>query len=240
MLRRFAIGAVSAVALAGLAAPAAAQSITVMPVVINMQPGQLAATLSISGQGGAETSYQLRAFAWSQNADADRLDPTQDVLLSPPLGTVPANSTQVVRIVIRRPPKDHESVYRILLDQIPPPSAPGTVRIALRLSLPIFVEPAVRVTPHIDWRIERDADGIFLVAANTGNKHERIRDIALTAGTSTLKPQGDSSPYLLAGSTRRFRLAADGAAPAPDAIFHLSAQSDGGKIDVTVPASQKL
>jgi fimbrial chaperone protein len=240
MLRLFATGALSAFALAGLAAPAAAQFVTVDPVVINMQPGQLTATMSISGQVGADTSYQVRAFSWSQNDNADRLDPTEDVLLSPPVGTVPANSTQVVRIVIRRPPKDHESVYRILLDQIPPPSAPGTVRVAIRLSMPIFVEPTVRVAPHIDWHVERDADSIFLVATNTGKKHLRIRDIAVTAGTSTLRPQADSSPYLLAGSTRRLPISGDGVEPAPDAIFRLTAKSDGGRIDVTVPTSQKL
>ena len=238
MLRHCAISAVSAVALASLAGPAAAQSLTVMPVVINMQPGQLAATISISGQGDSETSYQVRAFAWSEKGDAEQLDPTEDVLLSPPLGVIPANSTQVVRIVIRKPPKDHEAVYRILLDQIPPPSEPGTVRIALRLSLPIFVEPATRVAPHIDWHVDRDASGISLVAVNNGTRHERIHDIALSAGTTTFKPQGDSSPYLLAGATRRFRLTGDGALPAAGADLHLTAQSDGGKIDVTVPTRQ--
>jgi fimbrial chaperone protein len=70
MLRKFAT--LSFVALVGLSTPAAAQSITVIPVVINMQPGQLAATLSISGQSGAESSYQVRAFAWSQDGNADR------------------------------------------------------------------------------------------------------------------------------------------------------------------------
>ena len=240
MLRHCATGIISALMLASAASPAAAQALTVLPVVINMQPGQLAATISISGQGGAETSYQVRAFAWSQKDGTEQLDPTSDVLLSPPLGTIPVNATQVVRIVIRKPPKDRESVYRILLDQIPPPSAPGTVRIALRLSLPIFVEPTTRVAPHLEWRVERNADGMWLVATNNGTRHERIHDIVLSTGTTTFKPQGDSSPYLLAGATRRFRLTGDGVLPASGAALHLTAQSDGGKIDVTVPTTQQL
>jgi fimbrial chaperone protein len=240
MLRPCAIGTVSALALALLASPAAAQSLTVLPVVINMQPGQLAATISISGQGGDQTSYQVRAYAWSQQDGTDTLGPTSDVLLSPPLGVIPANATQVVRIVVRKPPKDRESVYRILLDQIPPPSAPGTVRIALRLSLPIFVEPTTRVAPHLEWRVERDADGMWLVAANNGTRHERIHDIVLSTGTTTFKPQGDSSPYLLAGATRRFRLTGDGVLPAAGVNLHLTAVSEGGKIDVTVPTTLQL
>jgi fimbrial chaperone protein len=240
MSRHCAMGAISALVLASLAGRAAAQALTVLPVVINMQPGQLAATISISAQGGAQTSYQVRAFAWSQTGDGEQLDPTTDVLLSPPLGVIPANSTQVVRIVIRKPPKDRESVYRILLDQIPPPSAPGTIRIALRLSLPIFVEPKTRVAPHIEWRVERDSSGLSLVALNNGTRHERIHDIVLSTGTGTFKPQGDSSPYLLAGATRRFRLTGDGALPESGVNLHLTAQSDGGKIDVTVPTTLQL
>lgn len=240
MLRHCAISAVTALTLASLACPAAAQSLTVMPVVINMQPGQLAATISISGQGGAETSYQVRAFAWSQKDGTEQLDPTGDVLLSPPLGVIPANASQVVRIVIRKPPRDRESVYRILLDQVPPPSAPGTVRIALRLSLPIFVEPTTRAVPHIEWRVERDSNSMWVVAVNNGTRHERIHDIVLSTGTTVFKPQGDSSPYLLAGATRRFRLTGDGVLPAAGASLHLTAQSDGGKIDVMVPATLQL
>lgn len=240
MLRHCVTGAISALALALVASPVAAQSLTVQPVVINMEPGQLAATISISGQGGDETSYQVRAFAWSQPDGVEKLDPTSDVLLSPPLGVIPANATQVVRIVIRKPPKDHESVYRILLDQIPPPSAPGTVRIALRLSLPIFVEPTTRVVAHVEWRVERDSDGMWLVATNNGTRHERIHDIVLSTGTTTFKPQGDSSPYLLAGATRRFRLTGDGVLPASGVILHLTAESDGGKIDVKVPTTLQL
>lgn len=240
MFGRLMLGMLSAALMGSVPSPAAAQALTVMPVVIDMQPGQLAATLSISGQGATETSYQVRAFAWRQNGDADQLDPTNDVLLSPPLGVIAPNGTQIVRIVVRTAPRDRESVYRILLDQIPPPSAPGTVRIAIRLSLPVFVEPTTRVAPHVEWKIERDKDGISLVAVNSGNKHERIHDIVLTAGTATLKPMGDASPYLLAGSTRHFRLAGDGAMAAPDSDFHLTAQSDGGKIDVIVHSTRTL
>jgi fimbrial chaperone protein len=240
MLRHIPALVFSALALCSIASAASAQAITVMPVVVDMQPGQLAATLSISGQGGNETSYQVRAFAWTQDGNTDHLDPTDDVLLSPPLGVIAANATQIVRIVVRRPPKDRESVYRILLDQIPPPSAPGTVRIALRLSLPVFVEPVTRVAPHLEWSIQRDADALYLVVTNNGSRHERVRDIVLTAGDVTFKPEGDNSPYLLAGATRRLRLSGNGTLPASGADMRLSAQSDTGKIDVLVHDAQKL
>ncbi len=240
MLRHIALAFVSALALCSLTEPASAQALTVLPVVIDMQPGQLTATLSISGQAGSESSYQVRAFAWNQDGGNDHLVQTDDLVLSPPLGVIQANGVQIVRIVVRRPPKDHESVYRILLDQIPPPSAPGTVRIALRLSLPVFVEPTTRVAPHLEWRAERDGDAVYLVAINNGTRHERVRDVVLTAGGATFKPEGDNSPYLLAGATRRFRLSGNGVLLRSGADLRLTAQSDTGKIDVLVHDAQKL
>src|SRR5207237_9118905 len=77
MLRKVSAAIVSALALGLTAGPAAAQAITVMPVVVDMQPGQLAATLSISGQGGSETSYQVRAFAGSQEGKTDPIEPAE-------------------------------------------------------------------------------------------------------------------------------------------------------------------
>lgn len=239
MLRHITAGLISALALCSGVETASAQAITVMPVVLDMQPGQLAATLSVSGQAGNETSYQVRAFAWNQDGGNDRLDPTDDIVLSPPLGVIAANATQIVRIVVRHPPKDHETVYRILLDQIPPPSAPGTVRIAVRLSLPVFVQPTTRVTPHLEWQVERDANSVYLVAVNNGTRHERIRDIVLTGDGATFKPDGDNSPYLLAGATRRLRLSGVGAFPASGAALRLTAQSNTGKIDVMVHDAQR-
>jgi len=238
MSPRSAIGIVSAVALCLLTRSAWAQALTVMPVVIQLQPGQLAATLTVASDA-RETSFQVRAFAWSQDGNADRLDPTNDVVLSPPLGVIPANGTQIIRLVLRRPPQNREAVYRILLDQIPPPSEPGTVRMALRLSLPVFFEPATRVAPHIEWHVERDGAGVWLVAVNDGTRHERLRDMALTAGTVTFKLEGDSSPYLLAGVTRRFRLSNGDALPETGADLRLTAQSDAGKIDVLVHTARR-
>ena len=239
MSRHVGFGCALAFALSLVTGPVSAQALTVMPVIIQLQPGQVAATISIAGHSdGRETPYQVRAFAWSQEGDAERLEPTDDLILSPPLGPIPANATQIVRILVRHPPRNREAVYRILLDQIPPPSEPGTVRMALRLSLPVFVEPATRVAPHVEWRIEHDADGVWLIAINDGARHERLHDIMLSAGAAKFKPEGESSPYLLAGVTRKFRLPGDAVLPDTSEL-RLTAQSDSGKIDVLVRSPQK-
>ena len=195
-----------------IAAPAGraarAQALTVLPVGIQMAPGQLATTLTVINQGDGETSFQVRAFAWSQPGPGDdRLAATDDLLASPPLGTITAGATQVVRIVLRRPAPTQEASYRILLDQLPAPATPGTVRIALRLSIPVFVEPVARIAPHLQWRVESGGGQAWLVAVNEGSRHETVRDIVLAAVRGgALRVEAGASPYILAGTTRRWRI----------------------------------
>jgi fimbrial chaperone protein len=136
----------------------------------------------------------------------------------------------VVRVVLRKPPQGKEASYRVLLDQIPPPAMPGTIRIALRLSVPILAAPTTRSAPHVQWRVE----GGYLVAVNDGNQHETVRDIALaTAGGGALKVETNVSPYILAGATRRWRIVSQ--AQSPGATLHLTAHADSGAIDQPVP-----
>ncbi len=215
----------AAVALLTPIGAALAQGLTVLPVTIVMSPGQMAATLTIINQGDADAAFQVRAFSWKQQGDVDQLAPTDELLASPPLGTMAAGATQVIRLVLRHPPTTIEASYRILLDQIPPPAAPGMVRIALRLSIPVFAEPATRIETDLAWRIEGGA----LVASNSGSKHDVLRDITL-GGT---KVDGNASPYVLPGATRRWRILGPATAG-----MRLNAKGNGGIIDQQVGAAR--
>ncbi|AWV05401.1 molecular chaperone (plasmid) [Burkholderia sp. JP2-270] len=214
---------------------ASAQSLTVLPVTIQMTPGRLATALTVINQGDSETGVQVRAFAWNQADGNDWLTSSEEVLASPPLTTIAPRATQVVRLVLRRPPQGHEATYRVLLDQIPPPAAPGTVRIALRLSIPVFAEPETRVAPHVQFHIERDAGRAWLVAINDGGRHETIRDIALTTSEgSGLRTEANVSPYVLAGATRRWRIVEQARLPVAGGTVRLTARAETGVVDQPV------
>ncbi|WP_404712932.1 molecular chaperone [Sphingomonas sp. MMS24-J13] len=212
---------------------ATAQSLTVLPVTVQMAAGQKSASLTIINQGETETAVQVRVYAWNQSDGSQVLVPTSDVIVSPPLATVAPSAAQVLRLVLKRQPQGQELTYRILVDQIPTAAAaPGTVKIALRLSIPIFAEPAERVASHVRFHMERSAGENYLVAVNDGSRHEAYRDITLTTATGVaLKTDVNASPYILAGATRRWHVtgAAPGAIPAGD--LHLTARIDGGTVD---------
>ncbi len=84
---------------------AAGQALTVLPVHVQIPQGQKAATLSVTNAGSAETSIQIRAYAWSQPNGDDQLTSTDAVVVSPPIATIAPGATQIIRLVLRRTPE---------------------------------------------------------------------------------------------------------------------------------------
>ena len=138
----YSLAAIPAVLSTGFAARA--QALSVLPVNVQMMPGEHAATVTVANQGTSETAVQIRAYKWSQQADKDELTASNDVIVSPPIARIAAGDSQVVRLILRHLPTGREETYRIILDQIPPPAEPGVVHVVLRMSIPIFAQPTTR------------------------------------------------------------------------------------------------
>jgi len=214
---------------------AGAQALSVLPVNIFIAPGQKASSITVTNQGTSETAIQIRAYAWNQPEGIDKLTASDLIVASPPLARMAPGATQVIRLILRQPPKEREATYRILIDQIPPPAQPGVVNMVLRLSIPIFAQPTTRANPHVVFHLELDAGKLFLVAINDGLRHEVIRDIELTTSDGRkLKPEAGGLPYILAGATRRWAIAAQGALPLANDTLRLTAHADAGTIDQQV------
>jgi fimbrial chaperone protein len=214
---------------------ASAQSLSVVPVNVFLGPRQNAATLTVTNRSDQEMAVQIRPYVWNQADGNDQLDATRLLVISPPIATVPAGGSQLVRLLLKQPAANKEATYRILLDQLPPPAQAGIVHVVFRLSIPIFVQPAVRAAPHLQFHLESDAGLIYLVGRNDGLRHEAIREIALwTINGSRLPAEASESPYILAGATRRWRIAASGFVPRPDDTFKLTAHADTGAIELQV------
>jgi fimbrial chaperone protein len=214
---------------------AGAQALSVLPVNIFFAPGQRATSLTVTNQGKSEIAIQIRAYAWNQKGDDDQLTATSTVVLSPPLATMAPGATQVIRLILRQLPQGREATYRILVDQIPPPAEPGVVHIVLRMSIPIFAQPAIRSFADVQFHLERDAGQIYLVGFNAGNLHESIRDIALTTSDGRkLKEDSNTSPYILSGATRRWHIAAQDSLPLSSETLQLTAHANAGAIEEQV------
>jgi fimbrial chaperone protein len=219
-----------------LTGPAArGQALSVLPVNVLFSPGQRAASCTVTNVGTSETAIQIRAYAWSQKDGDDQLTASDAVVVSPPLATIAPGASQVIRLILRQPAQAREATYRILIDQIPPPAEPGVVHMVLRLSIPIFAQPAIRSFADVQFHLERNAGQIYLVGFNAGNLHEAIRDIVLTTSDGRkLKAESNTSPYILAGVTQRWPIAAQGSLPLPSETLTLTAHADAGAIEQQV------
>lgn len=223
----------SAVLTAGPAARA--QALSVMPVNVRMAPGEQAATVTVSNQGSSPAAFQVRAYKWNQQGDNDELTASSDVVVSPPIATIAPGQSQVVRLILRQPPQDREATYRIILDQIPPPAEPGVVHVLLRMSIPIFAQPKTRATANVQFHVEVKDGKTYLVGTNDGLRHEVIRGIELkTSDGRELKADAGASPYILAGTTRHWKIDAPDAPSLSNDTFRLTAHADAGAIEQQV------
>lgn len=223
------VATVGLLVLAGTAARG--QSLSVVPVNILFSPGQKTASLTVTNTGTSETAIQIRPYLWGQKDGEDQLTDTDAVVLSPPIARMAPGASQVIRIILRQSPEGREATYRILIDQIPPPAQPGIVHMVLRLSIPIFAQPATRAVPHLQFHMETDAGKLFLVGINDGLSHEVIRDIGLvTSDGRNLKEAVSTSPYILGGATRRWPIGAEGSLPPASESLQLTAHSEAGAI----------
>lgn len=219
---------------------AGAVSLTTTPVIIHFKPGQRVASMTVSNHGQKPITFQIRPFIWTQDHNQNVLKPTGAVLISPPIATLAPGAQQVVRFGLNRLPKERESSYRLLLEEIPPPAGPGEVQIVLRFSMPIFAEPRMPVAAHVRWRIINRNGHAFLEGTNDGKRHLVVDDIVLTNATSqALKVEGTGgAAYILAGATRRWPI--ETSAPlTPGSFLRMSAQHGARRIDKRVKVAKE-
>jgi fimbrial chaperone protein len=210
-----------------------AGNVEVAPVTVDLAPGRMSATLSVTNHGQAPTAVQLRGFDWTQSATSDNLARTEDLVVSPPIFQLGPNESQTVRVMLRRPAQSSETSYRILLDELPNSKEPGAIEFALRLSLPVFVAPAGRVMPDLAWHITYGAGGVELCVLNRGTRRDRVFDLAVQLPNgATVKPVALQNPYVLPGVERHMRLPVDRLALRGSAM-RVTGHDDLGSIDAT-------
>jgi fimbrial chaperone protein len=167
-----------------LAAPAT--TLQISPVMVDLQADENASGITLRNPGDSPLYGQVRVFRWEQVNGEDELTPTQDLIASPPLIQIAAQTDQLVRLVRAAPsPVATEQSFRILIDELPQPGAAPTngVTIRLRYSVPVFVEPpGAAGQPVLSWHLARTSEGWVMRVANTGTSRARIAAVQLVNG----------------------------------------------------------
>ena len=220
---------------------ASAGTIGVSPVRVTLSDSQKIGSLSVRNDGAEPVTMQREVLSWSQREGNAVFAATRELLANPPIFTIPAGSSQLVRVGLRRAPDaQRELTYRVILQELPPPPNPDLTgaRMTLRISLPVFVSPEIEAKPVLLWQAVRTSQGALKISlSNNGNGHIQIKNFKLSLLDSaqpwvTLQ----SSDYVLAGQSRDWIVLAspENPAPPPGVTLQLFAQTDAGDIEAEV------
>jgi fimbrial chaperone protein len=214
-----------------------AGSFTVNPVRITLSATQAVAAITVKNDAADPTVIQLDTSSWTQHEGQDALVATSDVLATPPIITVPPGASRIIRVGLRRAPDpQHELTYRLFLREVPPPEPIAqALRVALSLSIPVFVVPAHVAGPQVQWHATRTHDGqIRLRARNTGQSHIQLGqlEIALADGGPPIATR-KMADYLLPDNGREWTLSPS-LAPGVGKVLNISSQADTGEVKARV------
>ncbi len=229
--------ALLAIGMLAAAASAAASSISVAPIRVELSPAKRTAVLTVRNQEDSPVVVQARPAAWSQHAGEDQLDDTHDLVVTPPIFTMPARGAQVLRIaLLREPDPGRELAYRLVLSEVPAATATEStgLKVALRITLPIFVGAPLRTAPDLLWSHEWLPDGTLdIQAQNRGTAHLQVLDFDVgNVGQASQKVHAETPHYLLPGTTAQWQLrSASGLTR--DTQLVIRGHSDAGDFTVT-------
>ena len=187
-------------------------SFSVSPVRVELSPRDNVVAVTVTNTGDQPGSIRLSVFSWRQEANEDRLDPTRELVATPPLFTVAPGESQIVRFGLRRAPKaDRELSYRAIFEEIPGPrpaqGAPA-LQITLRISIPIFYQSREDMKSTLVWTLARDgADKLRLSVRNDGAASAQLGDLGLARpGVAAPFVQQKNFAYVLPGAERSWSL----------------------------------
>ena len=166
------------------------------------------ATLTVKNRGDTASLVQLEILSWSQKENEEVLEPTRDILISPPVFTIAAKSEQTLRAVLRRKPDANNQLsYRLFVREVQDqsqPVEPGAIKVLLNISIPVFVEPINKPTANLQsqlkWSAKRvQANKLHIKLNNAGTQHIQIKSFQISSHDKTIGQ--NAMRYALAGSS---------------------------------------
>src|SRR5579863_8466496 len=188
---------------------ARAASLDVDPIRVVFSADYTITVVTLTNAGDTPATVQLEPVAWSQDKGEDVYAPTRGLLATPPIFTVQPHAKQIIRLGLRaKPDPVREGCYRLYLQEVPQAQqVKGLgVQMALRIGVPVFVEPTAPLKPSLQWTLKRVSDNeLELDAVNNGNAHVQVKQIALT-GPDSVTLQVQQAAYILPGASRSWHI----------------------------------
>jgi fimbrial chaperone protein len=233
--RRLTVALFSAMALWG-ADTASAASLSVLPILISVPQPSAMTTITLHNREARPLNAQVRVFRWTQVDGEDRLEPTSDVIASPPIVTISPGADYSVRLQrVATGEITGEEAYRTVVDELPNPNRQrnGAIALVLRYIVPTFFLSPDAAQPKLSWSLTREDGATVLTAVNSGDKRIQIVDLKLKTGKGrTLLVGKGLAGYVLGHSSHAWVVPAREGVERSDLVM---ADSDHGPIRAPLP-----
>lgn len=179
--------------------------------MLKFNEGQQVTSLWLSNTDDSPLHAQVRIFRWKQIDFADQLTPSRQLIASPPIIEIAANSRQLIRIIrVDKVDEPAEIAYRLSINELPSTSPQkNKLHFILQYSVPVFVSNITMDTTEAKllWTLKRQASDIFLEVSNLGTNHAQL------SGLTYINQKGMRNEinlglvgYVLPGSVMRWKL----------------------------------
>lgn len=224
-----------------------AASVSVNPVLITLDGSDSIAAMTLTNRGEESVVMQASVNAWSIRDNEEHYEPTDELIVTPPVFEIAPGNSQIVRVGLSDTAlKSVEQSFRVFLEQSPATpgdeeattddsvaKGPRAIQMMLRIGIPVFVKPVGTHKRELVWRAERLANGqLRIEVTNQGNRHSKISRLTLLDQGKAVA-SSTTQRYILPGSRRHwlFDVPAETAAP-----YRIKAKTNEGVLDTTVTA----
>lgn len=189
--------------------PAHAANFSVSPIIRDIPAETGIAVFEIANQDNEPLSFQVQAFSWTQRDGEDFREPAEDLLIVPPVATVAANRTQIVRVALRNPDRSREHAYRVVIRELPKQnenSREFALQTLLAFDVPLFFA-AENGTRELAWRVSSRGPGTLLIHADSiGTRFARFDSIRIMGPDDREIAVIKGPLYILAGARQSWEV----------------------------------
>lgn len=222
---------------------AVACAVSIAPVLVELSPARRVVSITFTNPGDQALRYQTQAMAWTQVDGADRREPTNDLIVAPPIAEIAPGKSQIFRVALRGPATGREQAYRLIFEDVTEATAaaPGTDAFAVHLQvahdLPVFVAAAgkPRAQLHLGPCLDKPAGTMNCVRLdNSGDRYAQIKSLLLERGA--WRNEMPLGARVLAGAWKQWEL------PLPsgtNGALRVTAQSRDGEASTELPVAAR-
>ncbi|MCA0403673.1 MAG: fimbria/pilus periplasmic chaperone [Proteobacteria bacterium] len=179
-------------------------AVGVSPTRLSLSTKTPIVTLTLTNENKTPLTMQLKLVSWRQDKGKDVYASSYDLIVTPQIFNIPPKGIQLVRLGLDKPLFSNKiSAYRLFVDEVVTSKEvkPGQLKMAIRLSIPVIIEPLVPVKQSLIWRREQLKDKTKISVENKGNNIIFISSLqGLTANKKAIMKPLRTFTYLLPGS----------------------------------------